>query len=28
VPLEVASRLKHAGFNTEPRGDGVLATKK
>ena len=28
VPLEVANRLKHAGFNTEPRGDGVLATKK
>ena len=28
VALEVASRLKHAGFNTEPRGDGVLATKK
>ena len=28
VPLEVANRLKHAGFNTELRGDGVLATKK
>jgi predicted methyltransferase len=28
VPLEVANRLKHAGFNTELRGDGVLAMKK
>ena len=28
VPAEVANRLKHAGFNTELRGDGVLATRK
>ena len=25
---EIGVRLKHAGFNTELRGDGVLATKK
>ena len=28
VPTEVANRLKRAGFNTELRGDGVLATRK
>jgi uncharacterized protein len=28
VPLEVASRLKRAGFATEFKGDGVLATKQ
>jgi predicted methyltransferase len=28
VPTEVANRLKRAGFNTELRGDGVLATKR
>ena len=28
VPLEVATRLRHAGFTTELRGDGVLGTRK
>lgn len=28
VPLEVATRLRQAGFTTELRGDGVLATRK
>lgn len=28
VPAEVATRLRHAGFTTELKGDGVLATKK
>jgi uncharacterized protein len=28
VPAEVATRLRHAGFSTEFKGDGVLATKK
>jgi predicted methyltransferase len=27
VPAEVATRLKHAGFTTEMKGDGVLATR-
>jgi predicted methyltransferase len=28
VPGEVAKRLRHAGFMTAFRGDGVLAVKK
>lgn len=28
VPNEVAKRLRHAGFLTEPAGDGVLAVKR
>ncbi|HVW68616.1 MAG TPA: hypothetical protein VHB68_06550 [Steroidobacteraceae bacterium] len=28
VPNEVAARLRSAGFATEPRGDGILATRK
>jgi uncharacterized protein len=27
VPAEVARRLRHAGFDTEPRGDGILAIR-
>jgi uncharacterized protein len=27
VPAEVARRLRHAGFDTEARGDGILATR-
>ena len=27
VPAEVAKRLRHAGFTTEMKGDGVLATR-
>jgi predicted methyltransferase len=28
VPNEVTKRLRHAGFNAEIRGDGVLATRR
>jgi hypothetical protein len=28
VPNEVAKRLRHAGFDAELNGDGVLAVKK
>jgi predicted methyltransferase len=28
VPAEVSRRLEQAGFTTEPRGDGILATRR
>ena len=28
VPREVTKRLRNAGFDAEPHGDGVLAAKK